>query len=320
MKVDVEVSTNNLESQNKKASKKCLSYLKKNWQMYSLLVLPLVHYIVFKYGPMVGNIIAFRKFVPGGPVLGTEWVGLKYFRMFINDPTFWNVFKNTFILSFESLVIGFPIPIIFALLLNELNRKSFKGFVQTVSYLPHFLSTVIVVGMIKELLSPSTGIVNMIIKEYTGSTINFIADPAWFRPIYIISGIWQGMGWGAIIYLAALSNIDPELYESAAIDGANRWKQTIHITIPGILPTIIIMLILNIGSLLSVGFEKVLLLQNPLTYSTSDVISTYVYRMGLESNNYSYATAIGLFEALIGLALVTSANYVSKKLTETSLW
>lgn len=221
------------------------SYFRKNWQLYSLLVLPLINYVIFKYAPMVGNIIAFRKFVPGGPVLGTKWVGSKYFKMFINDPVFWNVFKNTFVLSLESLIIGFPIPIIFALLLNEIRGEKFKRFVQTVSYLPHFLSTVIVVGMIKELLSPSTGVVNMIIKNYKGTTINFIADPAWFRPIYIISGIWQGMGWGAIIYLAALSNINPELYESASIDGANRWKQTLHITIPGILPTIIIMLILN---------------------------------------------------------------------------
>jgi putative aldouronate transport system permease protein len=269
---------------------------------------------------MFGNVIAFRRFVPGGPVMGTEWVGLKYIQMFIQDTTFWEVFKNTLALSLTSLVVGFPFPIIFALLLNEITNKRFKKFVQTASYLPHFLSTVIVAGMIMELLSPSSGVINMIIKKFSGTTINFLAEASWFRTIYVSSGVWQGIGWGAILYLAALSNINMELYESAKIDGANRWKQTLHITIPGIMPAIVTLLILNIGGLMGVGFEKVLLLQNPLTYSTSDVIATYLYRLGLQSNNFSYATAIGLFEAIIGLVLVFSANLVSRKITETSLW
>jgi putative aldouronate transport system permease protein len=240
--------------------------------------------------------------------------------MFLTDPTFWKVLKNTIILNVEYLVISFPFPIIFALLLNELRNQLFKRFVQTVSYLPHFISVVIVAGMIMELLSPSTGVVNIILKHFTGKTINFLAEAAWFRTIYIVSGIWQGMGWGAIIYLAALSNINPELYEAAIIDGANKWQQIRYITIPGIMPTIMILLILNIGNLMNSAFEKILLLYNPLTYETADVISTYLYRMGLEMNNFSYAAAIGMFESIIGLILLGTANYISKRLTEISLW
>lgn len=300
--------------------KRNLEIIAKDWQLYSLLILPIIYYVIFKYGPMLGNIIAFRRYVPGGSVLGEEWVGLKYFKLFISDPTFWNVFKNTLVISVLQLVIGFPFPIIFALLLNEIRVKKFKKFVQTVSYLPYFLSTVVVAGMIQELLSPTSGVVNMVIKHFTGHTIAFLSLPQWFRTIYVGSGIWQGLGWGAILYLAALTNINMELYESAKIDGANRWQQTLHVTIPGIMPTIVILLILNIGSLLAVGYEKILLLYNPLTYSTADVLSTYLYRMGLESNNFSYATAIGLFESIIGLILVSAANWFSKKFTETSLW
>ncbi|SNX54637.1 ABC transporter permease subunit [Thermoanaerobacterium sp. RBIITD] len=300
--------------------KSTLKAIKKDWQLYSLLILPVAYYVIFRYIPMYGNIIAFRKYYPGGPVYGTEWVGLRYINMFIHDPTFWRVFRNTIILSVEYLVISFPFPIIFALLLNEIHSKWFKRFTQTVSYLPYFISTVVLADMIMEILSPSSGVVNMLLKHYFGYTINFLAEPQWFRTIYIVSGIWQGMGWGAILYLAALTNINPELYEAAIIDGANRWQQTIYVTIPGILPTIMILLILNIGGLLAVGFEKILLLYNPLTYSTADVISTYLYRMGLVSNNFSYAAAIGMFESVIGLILISTANFLSRKLTETSLW
>lgn len=310
------------ETSKKKQSKfkRNLTIIVKDWQLYTLLILPIIYYVVFKYGPMLGNVIAFRRYVPGGSVFGEEWVGLKYFKLFISDPTFWNVFKNTLVISVLQLVIGFPFPIIFALLLNEIRAKKFKKFVQTVSYLPYFLSTVVVAGMIQELLSPTSGVVNMVIKHFTGHTIAFLSLPQWFRTVYVSSGVWQGLGWGAILYLAALTNINMELYESAKIDGANRWQQTLHVTIPGIMPTIVILLILNIGSLLAVGYEKIMLLYNPLTYSTADVLSTYLYRMGLESNNFSYATAIGLFESIIGLILVSAANWLSKKFTETSLW
>jgi putative aldouronate transport system permease protein len=319
MKAELQ-STGKTKSKQKSDFKRNLLIIKKDWQMYTLLILPVIWYIIFRYIPMFGNIIAFRKFVPGGPATGTEWVGLKYFKMFIWDTTFWEVFKNNLTLSVSSLIVGFPLPIIFALLLNELNNKFFKKFIQAASYLPHFLSSAIVAGMIMELLSPSSGAINMLIKHFTGRTINFLAEAKWFPAIYVGSDVWQGLGWGAILYLAALSNINPELYESAKIDGASRWKQTLHITIPGIMPTIVTILILNIGGLMGVGFEKILLLQNPLTYSSSDVISTYLYRLGLQSNSFSYATAIGLFEAIIGLILVSSANFVSGKITETSLW
>lgn len=296
-----------------------LTILKKDWQLYSLLVLPIIYLLVFKYLPMLGNIIAFRRFVPGGSIFGEQWVGLQYIQMFINDPTFWHVFKNTLMISSLTLLFCFPAPIIFALLLNELTSKKFKKFVQTVSYLPHFLSMVIIAGMVLQ-ITAGNGPINSLISAMGGEPIFFIQEAEWFRTIYVSSEMWQGMGWGAILYLAALTNIDESLYEAAKIDGANRWKQTIHITIPGILPTIVTLLILNIGSLMAVGFEKVLLLYNPLNYATSDVISTYLYRIGLESSNFSYATAIGLFEALIGLILVLSANGISKKLTDSSLW
>ncbi|MBA4493478.1 ABC transporter permease [Paenactinomyces guangxiensis] len=293
--------------------------IKKDWQLYSLLVLPIIYLVVFKYIPMIGNMIAFRRFIPGGNIFGEEWVGLHYFKMFIEDPTFWQVFKNTLILSSLTLLFVFPAPIIIALLLNEVKSKKFKKFVQTTSYLPHFLSIVIISGMILQLTS-TTGAINELIQFFGGEPIIFMQDPSWFRPVYIASEVWQTMGWGAILYLAALTNIDESLYEAAKIDGANRWKQTIHITIPGILPTIITLLILNIGNLLAVGFEKILLIYNPLNYETSDVISTYLYRVGLQSSNFSYATAIGLFEAVIGLILVFSANYLSKKFTDNGLW
>lgn len=293
--------------------------IKKDWQLYSLLVLPLLFFIIFRYGPMFGNIIAFRRFIPGGSIIGEEWVGLYYFRMFLSDPTFLMVFQNTLILAFLLLVLTFPIPIIFALLLNEIKRKGFKRFVQTTSYLPHFFSMVVVAGMVLELVAIN-GSINNLVEFVTGNRYSFIQLPEWFRTIFISSEVWQTTGWGAILYLAALAGINDELYEAARIDGANRWKQTLYITIPGILPTIIVLLILNIGNFLQVGFEKILLLYNPLVYETADVISTYVYRIGIQSASFSYGTAIGLFEALVGLILIFGANFLSRKMTDNSLW
>lgn len=292
----------------------------KDWQLYSMVIVPVIYFLIFKYGPMIGNLIAFRNYVPGGPWLGTGWVGLEYFKMFITNATFWNVFKNTFVISIVSLVLGFPCPIIFALLLNEVKNKTFKRTVQTISYLPYFLSIVVVAGMIMDILSPSGGMINEIVKAFTGHTVQFMQLPQCFVWIYSISGVWQYTGWNAILYLAALSNINTELYEAAEIDGAGKWKQTWHVTLPGIMPTISILLILNVGQIFNVGFEKVLLLQNPMTYSTADVISTYLYRMGLQMNNFSYATAIGLFESVIDLVLLVLANTLSQKFTENSLW
>jgi putative aldouronate transport system permease protein len=292
----------------------------KDWQLYSLLILPIVYYVIFKYLPIVGNIIAFRKYVPGGSMFGDRWVGLKYFSMFIFDQNFWNIFWNTIRISLMTLIFGFPAPIIFALLLNEITSPGFKKTVQTISYLPHFLSIVVVAGMIMDVLSPSGGIINMLIKNLTGKTIPFMQESQYFTAIYVVSDIWQGIGWGAIIYLAALTGINTELYEAAMIDGANRWRQTLHVTIPGILPTVTVMLILNLGNILNVGFEKVFLLYNPAIFDKADVISTYLYRMAMQMNSFSYATAVGLFESVIGLVLVLLTNALSKKLSGSGLW
>lgn len=294
--------------------------IKKHWHFYVMLLVPILHFIIFKYIPMAGIVIAFRKYQLGKSIFGVKWMGLQYFELFLTDPIFLRAFRNTVILGALQLGVAFPIPIVFALLLNEVRNSKFKKAVQTISYLPHFLSIVVVVGMIKEILSPSTGIINMIIQALGYNPISFMTESGWFRFIYITSGIWQGMGWSAIIYIAALTNVDPQLYEAAAIDGAGRLKQLIHITIPGIAGVIVIKLILAIGNLLSVGGQKILLMYNPLTYSTADVIYTMVYRFGIEQNSYSLATAIGLFESIIGLAMVWGANQIARKYTESSLW
>ncbi|GAA1398511.1 ABC transporter permease [Catellatospora coxensis] len=293
--------------------------LRRDWQLYSLAVLPLLFFAVFRYLPMIGNVIAFRKFQPGGNPLGEYWVGLRYVEMFLNDPTFWNVFTNTLILGVLSLVVCFPLPIVLALLFNELTSRRLKRFVQSVSYLPHFLSVVIVAAMVMQLLSVD-GTVNQVVRAFGGDPIPFLQQPEWFRTIYVSSEAWQTVGWGTILYLAALTTIDSDLYEAARIDGAGRWRQTWHVTLPGIRPTMITLLILNIGTFMAVGFEKILLLYNPLTYPTGDVISTYLFRMGVLSNSFSYAAAIGLFEAVIGLTLVLAANLIARRAVGTSLW
>jgi putative aldouronate transport system permease protein len=287
--------------------------------LYLMAVLPIVFLLIFRYGPMLGNVIAFRRFRPGGSIFGEEWVGLLYIEMFVNDPMFWHVFGNTVTIGALTLIVGFPLPIVLALLLNEVRKKAFKRVVQSISYLPHFLSVVIVAGMVMQLLSLQ-GTVNQITEAVGGEAIPFLQRPEWFRVIYVGSEVWQTLGWGTILYLAALTTVDSSLYEAARIDGANRWRQTWHVTLPGIRPTMITLLILNIGTFLNVGFEKVLLLYSPLTYSTGDVISTYLYRVGLVSNNLSYAAAIGLFQACIGLVMVLSANLISRRMTGASLW
>ena len=236
-------------------------------------------------------------------MFGDEWVGLYYVKMFINDQQFWHAFTNTVIIGVLTLLIVFPLPILLALLLNEVRSRHFKRSIQTISYLPHFMSVVIVAGVVFQLTAVN-GTVNQIITALGGQAITFMQDPGWFRPIYLSSEVWQTVGWGTILYLAALTTIDEQLYEAARIDGANRWKQTWHITLPGIRPTMIVLLILNVGTFMAVGFEKILLLSNPLIYSTADVISTYLFRVGIVSNSISYATAIGLFEAVIGVALI----------------
>ncbi|GIP40104.1 sugar ABC transporter permease [Paenibacillus sp. J31TS4] len=286
-----------------------------------LLVLPCVlYYIVFKYVPIFGIVIAFKNYSLFKGVWASDWVGLRYFKMFIEGPDFWPIIRNTFLLGLYRLVFGFPAPIILALLLNEVRQAFFKRFVQTVSYLPHFISNVVVAGIAVMFLSPTTGLVNQIIGALGFDRITFMVEPSWFRTIYISTDIWQHIGWGTIIYLAALTAIDPVLYEAARIDGASRWRQLIHITLPGIVPAIMIILLLDIGKILEVGFEKVYLLATPVTYSTADIISTYVYRVGLSHGNYSLATAVDLFTGIISFLFVITANTISKKLSEHSIW
>jgi putative aldouronate transport system permease protein len=293
--------------------------LRRDWQLYSLAVLPLLFFAIFRYLPMLGNVIAFRRYQPGGDLFGEYWVGLHYFRMFLEDPTFWQVFTNTAIIGGLTLVFCFPLPIVLALLLNEVRTRWLKGFVQTISYLPHFLSIVVVAGLVLQTVSVD-GVINQGLAALGRDPIAFIREPGWFRTLYVSSEVWQTVGWGTILYLAALTTIDSDLYQQAKIDGANRWRQTWHVTLPGIRPTMVTLLILNVGAFLAVGFEKVLLLYNPLTYPTADVISTYLYRVGVVSGSFSYASAIGLFESIIGLAMVLGANSLSRRLVGTSLW
>lgn len=291
----------------------------RNKYIYLMIIPVIIYYILFHYKPMYGAIIAFKQFSPAKGILGSPWVGFKYFFRFFNDVYFIRILKNTFLISLYDLLWGFPAPILLALLLNEVKNKKFKKTVQTTTYLPHFISLVVVVGMLKDFVS-TDGIINDMILFFGGDRSNLLQFAKYFRTIYISSGIWQGIGWGSIIYLAALSGIDEQLYEAAMIDGAGKWKQTLHVTLPGITPTITIMLILRIGSLLNVGFEKIILMYSPTTYEVADVISTYTYRVGLMEFSWSYSAAVGLFNSVINFILLIVANTISKKVSETSLW
>nr|WP_144939143.1 ABC transporter permease subunit [Paenibacillus sp. 32O-W] len=285
------------------------------------MVLPCVlYYIIFKYVPIFGIAIAFKDYNMYKGVFASNWVGFKYFRMFFDSPDFFPIIRNTFLLGFYKLLFGFPAPIILALLINEVRNSFYKRFVQTVSYLPHFISNVVVAGIVVMFLSPSSGMVNRLLEMFGMDKINFMVEASWFRTIYVTSDIWQHVGWGTIIYLAALTAIDPQLYEASRIDGANRWQQTLHITLPGIAPAIVILLILDIGKIIEIGFEKVYLLSSPVTYETADILSTYVYRTGLANGNYSYATAIDLFTGIISFIFIIGANQISKKVSEHSIW
>lgn len=304
----------NLRRINRKKALKRDKYL---W----LLVLPgVIWYIIFAYAPMYGLVIAFKNFSPFKGIWASPWVGMKWFKDFFGSHYFWRLMRNTLLINLYGILWGFPAPIIFALLLNELRHEGYKRFSQTVSYLPHFISTVVIVGIVMDFLSPSTGVINRIIRALGGETIHFMTSPEWFRTVYIGSGIWQGIGWNSIIYLAAISGIDTELYEAATIDGASKLKQMWHVTIPGILPTVIILLIMNLGSLLSIGYEKIILMYNPRTYETADVISSYVYRRGIEGAEFSFATAVGLFQNIINFIMIATFNRISKKVSEISLW
>lgn len=287
--------------------------------LYAMLLLPIAYFLIFHYGPMFGNLMAFKEYSIMKGVFGSPWAGFKYFEQFLFNDYFWKVVKNTLILNIYSLIFYFPAPILFAVLLNELISSRFRRAIQTISYIPHFLSTVVVAGMLVNFLSVS-GMINQVIEFFGGSATTFLSQASWFRTIFIGSEIWQGLGWSSIIYMAALTGIDPGLYEAATIDGANRWHKIRHITLPGIATVVTIMLLLNVGHMLSVGFEKILLLYSGPTYETADVIQTFVYRRGLIDADFSFAAAVGIFQSVISLVLIVGANQLSKKINGARLF
>ena len=300
---------------------KILRSIRRDIWLYVLCIPFVAYYLIFHYIPMYGAVIAFKEYDIASGIMASPWVGMDNFIEFFNDYNFVRIIRNTLLISLYNLIFGFPAPIIFALLLNELRNKAFKKVVQTVTYLPHFISLIVVCGMLIDFLSKD-GMLSVFMQEAFGIEAKYYFNyPQYFRTIYVASGIWQGIGWGSIIYLAALAGIDVELYEAAVIDGAKKFKQTIYITLPCIAPTIITLLILELGKLMSVGYEKTILLYNGNTYETADILSTYVYRLSFGvARRYSYTTAIGLFTSLINLILLISANKISKKISDTSLW
>lgn len=289
-----------------------------------LMFLPVfIYYLIFCYLPMLGLTMAFQDFKMGSGFAGvfsSPWVGLKWFQQFFGSAFAWRLIRNTFLLSFWSLVFGFPIPIIFAICITQMRAKRFAKTAQVITYLPYFISTVVVVGMMTNFLSPSSGIINQIIKACGGKAINFMGDPKWFRRLYVISGSWQSFGFNAIIFVAAIMGIDPSLYEAMKVDGASRWQQIWHLILPMISDTVILLLIMTLGNILNVGFEKVYLMYSPAVYETGDVISTYVYRQGIENKNFGYASAVGLFYSAVGFIFVVGSNSLSRRMTGSSLW
>ncbi|WP_339299643.1 ABC transporter permease subunit [Paenibacillus sp. FSL R5-0623] len=292
----------------------------RNWELYLFIAPAFLYFLIFHYGPMYGIQIAFKNFIPTLGVTGSPWVGFDHFIRFFNSYYFWDLLWNTLSISLYELAIGFPLPIILALAFNEVKDSFFKRTVQTVTYAPHFISVVVMSGMIITFLSPSSGMIVNLVQSLGFQSPQFLTDPAWFKSVYVLSGVWQSAGWGTIIYLAALSGVDPQLHEAAVVDGASRFKRILHINIPAIIPTITILLILNMGSILGVGFEKILLLQNPLNMGSSDVISTFVYRSGLVDAQYSFSTAVGLFNSVVNAILLITVNQIARRTSENSLW
>ncbi|CAN7378075.1 ABC transporter permease subunit [Paenibacillus sp. LjRoot153] len=295
-------------------------HMKRDRQLLILFAPCLLFYLIFRYGPLYGLVIAFKDYSVFTGVWDSDWVGVKYFIQFFTNQDFWMLFRNTFLLGIYTLVFGFPFPILLAILLNEVRLTWFKKTVQTLSYLPAFLSVVIICSMIIDFLSPTSGLLNQLLAALGFPKTYFLVNPNWFRPIYVISDIWEKIGYEAIIYLAAIAGINPTLYEAAKVDGASRFRMMRHITLPGLLPTLLVMFILKTGSMIRIGYEKVLLLYNPMTYEVSDVFSTYVYRKGLLESNYSYAAAVGMFEALAAMIMLLGANYMSKRIGGNGLW
>ena len=309
----------------KTASKRKVVYfsdIKNNWQLYVMILIPLIYILVFKYYPMYGARIAFVDYIPRKGVMGSEWVGFEHFIRFFNSPQFFVLIKNTLAISIYALLLNIPFPILLALCLNYIKSQRFKKTVQMVTYLPHFLSTVIIVSLMQLIFNTQSGVVNNAVYALTGQKINFLGLSKYFRSLYVWSGIWQGVGWASILYISALAGVDPQLHEAAIIDGANKIKRVWHIDIPCILPTISIMTIMNMGSILTVGFDKTFLMQNPTNLELSEVLSTYEYKVGIGGGvpSYSYPAAIGLFSTSITFLLICITNKISKTLSDTGLW
>lgn len=316
-----DISSNKILKKKLRYEKKM--FFKRYYPLYILLLPGLLYYILFKYIPMFGLMIAFKDFMPFEGIegiLSSGWVGFKHFERFFASSYSWEIIRNTFLISFYKILFGFPAPIVLALLINEVRATKFKKIVQTISYLPHFLSWVVVAGLVRTLLSGPGSLVNGIIEYFGGEEIFFLGDSRYFRSILVLSSIWQSVGWGTIIYLAAMSGINPQLYEAATIDGASWFQRIKHVTVPGIMPVITIMLILRVGGILNAGFQQIFLLYSPMVYDVSDVISTHVYRVGLKGMNYSYGTAIGLFKSVIALVFILGTNMFAKKLGQEGIW
>lgn len=312
-------------SQKLKQIRRPLSYRTKraftrDWQLLALCVLPVAYYVIFHYIPMYGVQIAFKDFYASKGIWDSEWVGLKYFSRFFSSYQFWPIIKNTLTLSFAQLIVGFPIPIILAILLNQMKNTRFRKLVQTVTYCPHFISIVVLTGMLYIFLSPRTGLINNVITLFGGEAKHWLGDPAAFSSVFVGSGVWQNAGWSAIIYIAALAGISPDLYEAAQVDGANKWQVIRHIDMPGIIPTATMMLILEMGKIMNIGFQKAYLLQNGLNISASEIIPTYIYKVGLIDAQYSYSAAISLFNNLVNILLLLLVNKIAQKTSENSLW
>lgn len=314
------VSKQELVMYSKKPGRHAVQKIMRHWQFYLLVALPLLYIITFKYLPMFGVMIAFKDYNLVDGIWKSPWVGFKHFEQLFDAPFFWDYLKNTLTISLYGLLVGFPAPIILALALNEIRNGFFKKSVQMVTYAPYFISTVIIVSILIVNLSPNVGLLSNIYRALGLEPIDFLGRSEFFKSIYVWSDVWQFMGYGAIIYIAALSGVNPELYEAAKVDGATRFQKIRNIDLPSIVPVIVIMLILNIGQIMSVGFEKIYLMQNPLNQHTSEVISTYVYKVGLLGANFSFSTAIGLFNSIINFTLLIIVNFVAKKISSNSLW
>ncbi|SDE49534.1 ABC transporter permease [Glycomyces harbinensis] len=304
----------------RRAGSRPARHLRRYWQLWVMLAPAIAFVAVFAYVPMYGLQLAFREFDFAAGITGGDWVGLKYFQQFFDSPQFWTLLRNTVVISMSTLVAGFIAPITLALMVNQVLGRRRKKFLQTATYLPHFISIVVIVGMLHVFLSPSSGLITRLVGLFGVDGANFLGSASAFVPVYVISDVWQHAGWNSIIYLAALASVDTQLYEAAKIDGAGRFSIIRHIDVPALVPTMIVLLILNMGNVLNTGFEKIFLMQNPLNLGVSEVIATYVYKIGILSNQFSYATAIGLFNTLINFAFLMVANQIAKRVSNTSLW